>query len=471
MKDRGVVGGAWFAPAANHTPRTTQSSLTVPRPATKMPDPMPDFHRIEGLPPLAGHTVVTRGWVMTTRSSGKIGFVMLRDGTGYLQVVLSKKDVPEAAWEAFDGLTQETSAEVTGTVRADARAPGGVELTATDLRVIGPSHDFPITPKEHGTAFLFEHRHLWLRSRRQVAIARVRHEVVQAIRDFFYERHFTLVDTPILTGAIGEHAGTLFATEYFDLGKAYLAQTGQLYVEAAAAALGKVYCFGPTFRAEKSKTRRHLTEFWMVEPEVAWNDSEANMTLQEEFVSYIVIRALERRKAELAELERDVKPLEAVRPPFPRISYTDALTTLKGLGSDIEWGQDLGGDEETLLAKQFDRPVMVFNYPRAVKAFYMKENPADPRTVLNNDMLAPEGYGEIIGGSQREDDYDKLLARIRAERLPEDAYNWYLDLRKYGTFVHAGFGLGVERTVAWICGIPHIREAIAFPRTLYKLWP
>src|SRR5438874_874626 len=383
---------------------------------------MPAFHRIEELPPPAGQTVITRGWVMTTRSSGKIGFVMLRDGTGYLQVVLSKKDVPEVAWDAFGRLTQETSVEVTGTVRADARAPGGVELTAADLRVLGPSHDFPITPKEHGTAFLFEHRHLWLRSRRQVAIARVRHEVVQAIRDFFYERHFTLVDTPILTGAIGEHAGTLFATEYFDLGKAYLAQTGQLYVEAAAAALGKVYCFGPTFRAEKSKTRRHLTEFWMVEPEVAWNDS-------------------------------------------------DAVAKLKALGSDIEWGQDLGGEAETLLAKQYDRPVMVFNYPKVVKAFYMKENPADPRTVLNNDMLAPEGYGEIIGGSQREDDYDKLLARIRAEQLPEDAYSWYLDLRKYGTFVHAGFGLGVERTVAWICGIPHIREAIAFPRTLYKLWP
>ena len=432
---------------------------------------MPDFHRIEELPSLTGQPVVTRGWVMTTRSSGKIAFITLRDGTAYLQVVLSKKDVPEAAWEAFGTLTQETSVEVRGAVRADARAPGGVELTAQDLKVLGRSPDFPITPKEHGTAFLFEHRHLWLRSRLQVAIARVRSEVEQAIRDFFYERHFTLVDTPILTGSIGEHAGTLFATEYFDLGKAYLAQTGQLYVEAAAAALGKVYCFGPTFRAEKSKTRRHLTEFWMVEPEVAWNDSEANMQLQEQFVSSIVARALDRRKAELDELERDVKPLAAVRPPFPRISYTDAVAKLKTLGSDIEWGQDLGGEAETLLAKQYDRPVFVFNYPKAVKAFYMKENPADPRTVLNNDLLAPEGYGEIIGGSQREDDHDKLLARIRAEKLPEEAYSWYLDLRKYGTFVHSGFGLGVERTVAWICGIPHIREAIAFPRTLYKLWP
>ncbi|HWZ27415.1 MAG TPA: asparagine--tRNA ligase [Gemmatimonadales bacterium] len=432
---------------------------------------MPDQTRIEALAQRVGQTVTVRGWVMTTRSSGKIAFATLRDGTGYLQAVLSKKEVSEAAWEAFGRLTQETSVAVTGVVRADARAPGGVELTVQDLAILGPSVDFPITPKEHGTAFLFEHRHLWLRSRRQVAIAHVRTEVIQAIRDFFYERGFTLVDTPILTGSIGEHAGTLFSTEYFDLGKAYLAQTGQLYVEAAAAALGKVYCFGPTFRAEKSKTRRHLTEFWMVEPEVAWNDSNDNMQLQEDFVCYIVGRCLERRRAELTELERNLAPLEAVRPPFPRISYTDAVEKLKALGADMEWGRDLGGDAETLLAKQYDRPVMVFNYPREVKAFYMKENPADPRTVLNNDCLAPEGYGEIIGGSQREDDYDKLLGRIRHEGLPEEAYGWYLDLRKYGTFVHAGFGLGVERTVAWICGIPHIREAIAFPRTLYKLWP
>jgi len=432
---------------------------------------VPDFHRISALPQLVGQTVAVRGWVMTTRSSGKIAFVALRDGTGYLQAVLSRQEVPDAAWEALGKLAQETSLEVTGVVRADRRAPGGVELQASDLTIIGPSHDFPITPKEHGTAFLFEHRHLWLRSRRQVAIARVRHEVVQAIRDFFYERDFVLVDTPILTGSIGEAAGNLFAVEYFDLGQAYLAQTGQLYVEAAAAALGKVYCFGPTFRAERSKTRRHLTEFWMVEPEVAWNDSNDNMKLQEEFVSYVVARCLERRRPELAELERDMRPLEAIRPPFPRISYTDAVEKLGTLGSGIEWGRDLGGDAETLLAKQYDRPVLVYNYPKQVKAFYMKENAADPRTVLNNDMLAPEGYGEIIGGSQREDDHDKLLARIREEKLPEDAYAWYLDLRKYGTFVHSGFGLGVERTVAWICGIPHIREAIAFPRTLYKLWP
>ncbi len=434
---------------------------------------MPERRRIDELPGLAGNAqpVSVRGWVSTTRSSGKIAFVVVRDGTGYLQAVLSKKEVPETAWEAFGRLTQETSIEVTGVVRADARAPGGVELTASDLTIIGPSVEFPITPKEHGTAYLFEHRHLWLRSRLQVAIARVRHEVIQAIRDFFYERGFVLVDTPILTGSIGEHAGTLFATDYFDLGKAYLAQTGQLYVEAAAAALGKVYCFGPTFRAEKSKTRRHLTEFWMVEPEVAWNDSNDNMRLQEDFVSYIVGRCLDRRKADLAELGRDTASLERVKAPFHRISYTDAVQKLKSLGSEMEWGRDLGGEDETLLAKEYDRPVFVFNYPKQVKAFYMKENPDDPRTVLNNDCLAPEGYGEIIGGSQREDDYDKLVARIQAEGLPLDAYGWYLDLRKYGTFVHAGFGLGVERTVAWICGIPHIREAIAFPRTLYKLWP
>ncbi len=432
---------------------------------------MAERHWIDELPQHAGETVAVRGWVATTRSSGKIAFVVLRDGTGYLQAVISKKDVAPEVWEAFGKLTQETSLEVTGSVRAEARAPGGVELQTAELRLLGPSTDFPITPKEHGIAFLFEHRHLWLRSKQQVAIARVRHEVIQAIRDFFYERHFTLVDTPILTGSIGEHAGTLFSVDYFDLGKAYLAQTGQLYVEAAAAALGKVYCFGPTFRAEKSKTRRHLTEFWMVEPEVAWNDSAANMRLQEDFVSYIVGRCLERRKSDLVELGRDLAPLERVVPPFHRISYSDAVAMLKSLGGDMEWGRDLGGDDETLLAKQYDRPVFVYNYPKAVKAFYMKENPDDPRTVLNNDCLAPEGYGEIIGGSQREDDYDKLLARIRAEGLPEESYSWYLDLRKYGTFVHAGFGLGVERTVAWICGIPHIREAIAFPRTLYRLWP
>ena len=432
---------------------------------------MQDVLRINDLSRLVGQSVTVRGWVTTTRSSGKIGFLVLRDGTGYLQAVLSRAELSEAVWESFKQLTQEASVAVTGSVRADTRAPGGVELTLTRLELLGPSVEFPIGPKEHGTSFLFEHRHLWLRSRRQVAIMRVRHEAIQAIRDFFYERGFVLVDTPLLTGAIGESAGNLFETEYFDLGKAYLAQTGQLYLEAAAAALGKVYCFGPTFRAEKSKTRRHLTEFWMVEPEVAWNDSDANMRLQEDFVSYIVGRCLERRSEDLKELERDTTPLERVTPPFHRISYTDALKKLEGMGASVTWGKDIGGDEETMLGNSFDKPVLVYNYPKEAKAFYMKEDPADPRTVLNNDCLAPEGYGEIIGGSQREDDYGRLLARIRDEHLPEEAYGWYLDLRKYGTFVHAGFGLGVERTVAWICGIPHVREAIAFPRQMHRLRP
>ncbi|HET8650044.1 MAG TPA: asparagine--tRNA ligase, partial [Gemmatimonadales bacterium] len=328
-----------------------------------------------------GESVTVRGWVATTRSSGKIAFLVVRDGSGYVQCVLSRKEVTDEVWDRFQTLTHEMSVAVSGTVRAEPRSPGGYELTVKDLTVLGASPEYPITPKEHGTSFLFEHRHLWLRSRRQTAILKIRHEVEQGIRDFFYDRGFTLVDTPILTGSIGEEAGNLFATDYFDLGKAYLAQTGQLYVEAAAAALGRVYCFGPTFRAEKSKTRRHLTEFWMVEPEVAFNDSDANMRLQEEFVSYLVARTLDRRQEELKELERDTAPLEQVTAPFPRISYTDAIAKLNQLGSDIAWGQDLGGDDETLLARQYDRPVMVYNYPKEVKAFYMKENPDDPRTV------------------------------------------------------------------------------------------
>ncbi len=427
--------------------------------------------RIGELSNHVGQSVTVRGWVSTTRSSGKIAFLVVRDGSGYLQAVLSKKELPDAIWDRFQSLTQEASLAITGMVREEPRSPGGFELHVSDLVVLGPSVDYPITPKEHGTSFLFEHRHLWLRSRRQAAIARVRHEVVQGIRDFFYQRGFILVDTPILTGSIGEEAGNLFSTDYFDLGKAYLAQTGQLYVEAGAAAHGKVYCFGPTFRAEKSKTRRHLTEFWMVEPEVAFNDSNDNMKLQEEFVSYVVARTLERRKEEFKELERDTAPLELVQPPFPRISYSDAVVKLNSLGSDMQWGHDLGGDDETLLAKEYDRPLFVYNYPKAVKAFYMKENAEDPRTVLNNDCLAPEGYGEIIGGSQREDDYDRLLSRIQAQGLDPAVYRWYLDLRKYGTFVHSGFGLGVERTVAWITGTPHVRETIAFPRQIHRLYP
>ena len=427
--------------------------------------------RISELQLHTGEVVRVRGWVNHIRSSGKVAFVVMRDGSGILQAVLVKNAVPADTWEAFSRLTQETSVELEGEVRADARAPGGYELGVRQLSILGPSPiDYPIQPKEHGIDFLLDNRHFWLRTPRQRAIARVRHEAEQAIRDFFYERDFTLVDTPILTAAIGERSG-LFATEYFDEGTAYLAQTGQLYGEAAAAALGRIYCFGPTFRAEKSKTRRHLTEFWMVEPEVAFNDSADNMRLQEEFVSFVVARCVDRRRAELAELERDISKLETVKPPFPRIDYSEAVRILQAKGSAVKWGDDLGAEDEALLVEGHDRPVFIVNYPKEAKAFYMKENPADPRTVLCDDCLAPEGYGEIIGGSQREDDHDKLLARIRAEGLPVEAYGWYLDLRKYGTFVHSGFGLGLERTVGWICGIHHIREAIAFPRTMNRLRP
>ncbi|MGI9076593.1 MAG: asparagine--tRNA ligase [Gemmatimonadaceae bacterium] len=426
---------------------------------------------ISGLQGVVGQTATVRGWVTHIRSSGKVAFVVVRDGSGVLQCVIVKSTVPAECWETFGQLTVEASISVAGEIRADARAPGGVEMGVSDLRLIGESPlDYPIQNKEHGIDFLLDHRHLWLRSRKQVAIARVRHEIEQAIHDFFYERQFVRVDTPILTAAIGERSG-LFATEYFDEGNAYLAQTGQLYGEAAAAALGKIYTFGPTFRAEKSKTRRHLTEFWMIEPEVAWNDSDANMALQEDFVSYIVRRALDRAANELNELERVTSALERVKPPFPRINYSDAVITLQKKGSTVQWGDDLGAEDETLLAADYDLPIFVFNYPKEAKAFYMKENPDDPRTVLCNDCLGPEGYGEIIGGSQREDNYDRLLARITEEGLPLDAYGWYLDLRKYGTFTHAGFGLGLERTVAWICGLPHLRETIAFPRLMNRLRP
>ena len=418
-----------------------------------------------------GETVRLRGWVFQFRSSGRIAFLMLRDGTGEVQVVVARDDVDDASWEASGRVGYETSVEIEGLVRRDARAKGGYEITATRLVIVGGSEGYPIQPKEHGVDFLLNHRHLWLRAGRQRAIMRVRDEVIKGIRDFFYERDFVLVDTPILTGAIGESAGTLFSTEYFDLGTAYLAQTGQLYVEAAAAALGKVYCFGPTFRAEKSKTRRHLTEFWMVEPEVAWLDSEGNMRLQEEFVSYLVGRVLERRRSELAELERDTAPLEEVVPPFDRLSYSDAVSFLAVRGSPIEWGSDLGAENESLLTEGRSRPLFVYDYPKQAKAFYMKVNPEDPRTVKCNDLLAPEGYGEIIGGSQREDDHDRLLARIREEQLPEESYRWYLDLRRYGSFPHSGFGLGLERTVTWICGLAHLRESIAFPRMMARLTP
>jgi asparaginyl-tRNA synthetase len=429
------------------------------------------FVRVSELAQHAGSVVTVRGWVTHLRSSGKVAFVVIRDGTGVMQAVVVKNAVAVGTWETFGSLTLESSVAVTGEPRVDARAPGGVELGVNEIALIGPSPlDYPIQPKEHGIDFLLDHRHLWLRSPRQQAILRIRHEVEQAIQDFFYERGFIRVDTPILTAAIGERSG-LFSTEYFDEGNAYLAQTGQLYGEAAAAALGRIYTFGPTFRAEKSKTRRHLTEFWMIEPEMAWYDSDDNMRLQEEFVGYLVRRALERRGAELRELERDTSKLEKVVPPFPRIDYSAAIEILERKGSTIRWGDDLGAEDESLIVEDYETPVFVTNYPKEAKAFYMKENPSDPRTVLCDDLLAPEGYGEIIGGSQREDDHDRLLRRIHEENLPVDAYGWYLDLRKYGTFTHSGFGLGLERTVAWICGLAHIREASPFPRMMHRLRP
>ena len=427
-------------------------------------------HQVRDLPDQAGETVTVSGWTAAVRVHARVAFVVLRDGTGVVQGVVVKSAVPEEVWALATALTQESCVALTGVVRPDARAPGGHELTVTGVELIGASEEYPIQPKEHGVEFLLDHRHLWLRSNLQRAGLKVRAEVEQAIHDFLYERDFVRVDTPILTGAIGESAGTLFETDYFGE-RAYLAQTGQLYVESACPAFRRVYCFGPTFRAEKSKTRRHLTEFWMVEPEVAFADSNDNMDLQEAFVCYMVERALERCGAELEVLGRDLTQLETVVPPFPRISYSEAVERLNAEGRGFEWGRDLGAVEETTISSWFDRPVFVYNYPKEAKAFYMKENPDDLRTVLCNDLLAPEGYGEIIGGSQREDDHDRLLARIHEEGLPEEAYDWYLDLRKYGTFPHSGFGLGLERTVGWITGRPHIRELVPFPRLINRLTP
>ena len=416
-----------------------------------------------------GDVVTVLGWADTTRSHGKVRFLLVRDGTGVVQGVLLKTGVPEKAWGLHESITREACVALTGEVREELRAPGGFEIGVTSLELLGPSEEYPIQPKKHGVDFLLDHRHLWLRSSLQRAGLKVRHEVEQAIHDFFYERDFVRIDAPILTGSIGESAGTLFEADYFGE-PAYLAQTGQLYVETACPAFRKVYCFGPTFRAEKSKTRRHLTEFWMIEPEVAFADSNENMRLQEDLVCYIVERAIERCGEELGVLDRDMGELQAVSPPFDRISYTDAVGLLRKKGSEIEWGSDLGASDELLLAEQFAGPVFVHDYPKGVKAFYMKENPDDPNTVLCNDLLV-RGYGELIGGSQREDELDKLRVRIREEKLPEKAYSWYLDLRRYGTFVHSGFGLGLERTVAWITGRHHIRELIPFPRLMNRLTP
>ncbi len=426
---------------------------------------------IEELQHHIGETITLRGWLYNKRSSGKIRFIVMRDGSGLVQGVVAKAAVPEDVFNRFDQLTQESSFSMTGTVRQEQRAPGGFELDVADMQIIQIAHEYPITPKEHGIDFLMDRRHLWLRSSRQHAILRIRHEVIRAIRDFFDSRGFVLMDAPIFTPAACEGTSTLFETNYFDLGKAYLTQSGQLYGEAGAMAFGKVYVFGPTFRAEKSKTRRHLTEFWMVEPEVAFNDLNDNMDLAEEFLEYIVQTVLKNRAAELKTLERDTAKLEKVRRPFPRISYDEAVDILHSKGLPFEWGNDLGGSDETVVSEQFDRPVMVHRYPSEVKAFYMKRDPQNPKVALAVDVLAPEGYGEIIGGSQREDDYDMLVARIKEHNLPQEAFEWYIDLRRFGSVPHAGFGLGVERTVSWICGLEHLREAIPFPRMIYRLTP
>jgi asparaginyl-tRNA synthetase len=420
-----------------------------------------------------GKQVALHGWLHNRRSSGKLHFLQVRDGTGLIQCVVFKGNVTPELFQEADHLPQETSLIVSGLVKKDERAPIGYELDVRGLEVVArPVAEFPIGHKEHGVAFLMEQRHLWLRSQRQQVILRVRHSVERAIRDFFDGRGFTLVDAPIFTPAACEGTSTLFEVPYFDLGKAYLTQSGQLYMEAAAMALGKVYCFGPTFRAEKSKTRRHLTEFWMVEPEVAFMDLAGDMELMEQFVSHVVQAVLARHEQELRTvLERDVEKLRGVAPPFPRITYSEAVEVLQKAGHPMKWGDDIGGDEETVIAQQYDRPVMVHRYPSEMKAFYFKRDPQDPRVVLGCDVLAPEGYGEIIGGGERESDLTVLEAALARNQLPPEAFGWYLDLRRYGTVPHAGFGMGVERLVAWICGLHHVRETIPFARMMERITP
>ncbi len=421
-----------------------------------------------------GTEVLIQGWLYNLRESGKLLFPLFRDGTGIIQGVIVKTAVPPEVFEAARHLTQESSVRVAGKVREDKRAPGGFELEVANLEVlqlIPAESPYPITPKEHGVEFLMDHRHLWLRSNRQRAILGVRHEIIKAVRDFFDERGFTLVDTPIFTPSACEGTTTLFEVNYFE-DKAYLTQSGQLYNEAAAMAVGKTYCFGPTFRAEKSKTRRHLTEFWMVEPEVAFARLEDAMTLGEELVAFVVRRALERRRAELQTLERDVAKLEkCADTPYPRLTYDDAVKILQGKGSEIQWGGDFGGGDETVLSEGYEKPVLVHRYPSQVKAFYMAPDPRRPEVALCVDMLAPEGYGEIIGGGERLAEYNLLIKRIEEANLPRQAFEWYLDLRRYGSVPHAGFGMGIERVVAWICGLEHVRETIPFPRMLYRLTP
>jgi len=418
-----------------------------------------------------GREVRVQGWLHNKRSSGKLQFLIVRDGSGFAQAVVARAAVPAEDWAAAEQMGQESALELTGRVKEDKRAPGGYEVDATGLTVVHATHDYPITPKEHGTAFLMEHRHLWIRSQRQHAIIRVRHAVVKAVRDHLDGQGFTLVDTPIFTPAACEGTTTLFGVPYFDEGTAYLTQSGQLYNEATAAAHGRVYCFGPTFRAEKSKTRRHLTEFWMVEPEMAFAHLQDAVRVAEGLIVSVVGRVLETRREELKVLERDVSKLENVRPPFPWLHYDDAIKLIQSKGSQTQWGSDFGGTDETMIAEAYDRPVVVHRFPAAIKAFYMEPDPDRPELTLSADVLAPEGYGEIVGGGERMSSAELLEQRLEEHKLPEEDFRWYLDLRRYGSVPHAGFGMGIERVVTWICGLEHLRETIAFPRMLYRIYP
>tara|TARA_B100000678_G_C18183725_1_gene492238 strand:- start:94 stop:1386 length:1293 start_codon:yes stop_codon:yes gene_type:complete len=426
--------------------------------------------RINRISEFEGKTVQLNGWVYNSRRSGKIGFLMFRDGFGIMQCIVAKNDVGEEAFEVFKSLTQESSLSVVGEVVKNDRAPGGFEMVVSELTVHQLSSEYPITPKEHGTDFLMNHRHLWLRSKRQHAILKVRHEIIKAVRDFFDSNDFTLCDSPIFTPNAAEGTSTLFGTDYFG-NTAYLAQTGQLYGEAAAMAVGRHYNFGPTFRAEKSKTRRHLTEFWMVEPEIAYCEIDENMDWAERLILFIIERVLENRKNELDVLERDLGKLEHIKAPFPRLSYTECVELLNKGGIDFTWGDDFGAPEETFIGEQFNQPVMVHRFPTAIKAFYMKRDPENEKVVLGMDVLAPEGFGEIIGGSERETEINLLEDRIKDEELNQADYEWFLDLRRYGSVPHSGFGMGIERVVAWICNLAHVRETIPFPRTIGRLNP
>ena len=418
----------------------------------------------------SGKEVKISGWLYNKRSSGKLWFLLVRDGTGVIQTVVSKVDVDEESFEACEILTQESSLTVSGIVNPDRRAPGGYEIQAKKIEIIQIAKDYPLTPKGHGTTFLMDNRHLWLRSARQHSILRIRHEVIKACRNFLDERGFILLDTPIFTPAACEGTTSLFETDYFG-STVYLTQSGQLYNEACAMAFGKVYCFGPTFRAEKSKTRRHLTEFWMVEPEAAFFDLEDNMDLAEDMVVYVIRQVLKNESKELKTIERDTTSLEKVCKPFPRITYDEAVKILHDKGVDFQWGNDFGGTDETLISEQFEKPVTIHRFPAEIKAFYMKRDPENENLSLGCDILAPEGYGEIIGGGQREDNLEIIEKRIKEFNLPREAFEWYIDLRKYGTVPHSGFGMGIERVVSWICKLPHVRETIPFPRMLYRMTP